>query len=624
MKLYIPTCSINIANILSTESISPEIVYKNRTFGNRHFQSLNLFENKNTIVLFSKYPRYELPKDGIENYYMVISIDTNDYPEDYFVQLPSVAGIGIYSCTKTIYLNPFNCFFYLPSAEAVIGTRFNGMQTIESKFAQLYDNNYIIRSGKATSKEDSFELKKIAGSVKSDDEPYTIPIIDIPECKCNSDADYLTDKIRGFIYSYIIGANGYYSKELAELCFLGRMLRNKFSAIIHSPEGKPLPSQIPAIKQMIENFNELCDKIDDNKRTNDELVRNRIKFVLETHDAYQDEKSIEKAQTSLEMFGYYQDFYEKTPGILDTFDANELWKCIESVDPGETYKNLISKMEGNLHRIHKKELETIAKVSLNDCFSVAQDDSISIIDPRFPNAKSFYSRMVNMLCSDEYKAVMEDAGVSETEAIIYKGGVILKEIIGETADEQAQKGVDYLRQLFSSLSDGTKFDVASHNSPILQSFAAFGQQHDDISNLDSYLEFCKISDRRLAYGLLGARYGFASLPKTFTTSLIDSDREYYKAAYSAFYEMIFNHKLSSSEYPFRKERVENNVDEQNKAEEITLPKKKRTEKKKKTSDNALLEKDPTPGKEKKEKIKGIDKGRKSSKKIPMNTPEHTV
>lgn len=568
MKLYIPTCSANISNILSTESISPDSVYERRKFGIRHFHSLGLFDNNNALVLFSKYPRYELHEEGVENYYMVISIETDDYPKDYFKQLPSIAGIGIYVCAKTIYLNPFNCFFYLPSAQAVVSARFHARQVIDSKFAQLYENNYNIKSGKTKTQGNdvSFDLEKLCGKITfqaenaSEEEPYTISVMDLPEYESECDNDYQIDKIRGFIYCYVIGANSCYSKELAELYYLARMLRNKFSAIIHSPEGKPLPAQIPLIKQMIERFNDICDKIDEHKIKNIELVRNRIKSVLENSGKYLSEDSIENAKDILESFGYYQNFYQSTPGILDSFDASELWSCVNSMDPGEAYKRLIRKMEDNLQRLHKTELQHISKISLKDCFCMDSDGSITTIDPAFPNAKHFYSQMVNLLCKDTYKEVMEEAGVSEKKAIIYNGGVVLKEIIGEAADDKALMGVNYLRQLFSSLDENITFEIASHDSPILQSFAAFGLQHDDIFSLDSYLELCKIPDRRLAYGLLGARYGFASLPKTFTASLIDDVREYYKTVYFAFYKMIFNQILSSTEYPQRKERMENNAE----------------------------------------------------------------
>ena len=50
MKLYIPTCTLNFNNILSSESISPLGFYARRGFGNKRFYLRERQRASNNIV----------------------------------------------------------------------------------------------------------------------------------------------------------------------------------------------------------------------------------------------------------------------------------------------------------------------------------------------------------------------------------------------------------------------------------------------------------------------------------------------------------------------------------------------------------------------------------------------
>ena len=56
----------------------------------------------------------------------------------------------------------------------------------------------------------------------------------------------------------------------------------------------------------------------------------------------------------------------------------------------------------------------------------------------------------------------------------------------------------------------------------------FCQKGDSIDRLIDYLIQNGIGNYKLAFGLYGATRGFASLPKTFTSALINGDKEYFK------------------------------------------------------------------------------------------------
>lgn len=62
MRLYIPTCTLNFNNILSSESISPLGFYARRGFGNKRFYPVFANDKEQVILLYSKYPRLKLKK----------------------------------------------------------------------------------------------------------------------------------------------------------------------------------------------------------------------------------------------------------------------------------------------------------------------------------------------------------------------------------------------------------------------------------------------------------------------------------------------------------------------------------------------------------------------------------
>lgn len=75
--------------------------------------------------------------------------------------------------------------------------------------------------------------------------------------------DVLLDKIKGFIYCYLIGANSSVSNEIGRLKALSRKLRNTLSAVVNSPDKRPTQAQDDAILNGIRVFNEIYSSIDE-------------------------------------------------------------------------------------------------------------------------------------------------------------------------------------------------------------------------------------------------------------------------------------------------------------------------------------------------------------------------
>lgn len=152
---------------------------------------------------------------------------------------------------------------------------------------------------------------------------------------------------------------------------------------------------------------------------------------------------------------------------------------------------------------------------------------------------------------------MEENGVEEPLALAFNGGGILKRIMGdkwETSDVST-----YVNSLLSHFQENASFDLFSIDSDVVTSFAAFCQKGDNIDRLSEYLVQCGFSNYKLAYGIYGATRGFASLPKTFTSSLINGEREYYKVTYLNIHEQLFGTIIVNAELPLPKQGNQTNV-----------------------------------------------------------------
>ena len=89
-KLYIPTSTLNFNNIMSSESISPASFYTKRRFGYKRFEKVAPNNLDNLILLYDKYPIFDINDKELENYPMVIEIDTQYISDDSICEINGV------------------------------------------------------------------------------------------------------------------------------------------------------------------------------------------------------------------------------------------------------------------------------------------------------------------------------------------------------------------------------------------------------------------------------------------------------------------------------------------------------------------------------------------------------
>ena len=536
MRLYIPTCTLNFNNILSSESISPLGFYARRGFGNKRFYPVFANDKEQVILLYSKYPRFKVEENDLENYPMVIEIESEDYKEGFFEKAKEHDGVDTYLCYHTINLNPFHCRIYFNSYQERQGVLVKAEQSLENKFYKLYNANINVKPEEkktflgvakdlfTQSEKDDFLWNSSYANCKIKDES-----IDVGR-------DVLLDKIKGFIYCYLIGANSSVSNEIGRLKALSRKLRNTLSAVVNSPDKRPTQAQDDAILNGIREFNEIYSSMDE------DTIWNKNLLELKLSDNPQG-LSAKDAKNLLQHWGVYDTFCNKLH-LRRVYDANDLWSCLEYASP-EAFTRVTDSMNRAVRKLEAKENAQREKYAIESLLNVDDDLSLHILDTSYQS--SFYRELICSQFKAEYKSVMEKNGVEEPLAQAYNGGMILKNMLGDKWDSNPASA--YVGALLNHFQENSAFDLFAIENDVLSSFAAFCQKGDNIDRLVEYLVQVGFCNYKLAYGIYGATRGFTSLPKTFTSVLINGNKDYYQSFASNVWRMLNGVEIKDAVLP---------------------------------------------------------------------------
>ena len=317
---------------------------------------------------------------------------------------------------------------------------------------------------------------------------------------------------------------------------LSRKLRNTLSAVVNSPDKRPTQAQDDAILNGIRVFNEIYSSIDE------DTIWNKNLLELKLSDNPQG-LSTKDAKNLLHYWGVYDALCNKLP-LRRVYDANELWSCLEYVSP-ETFSRVTDNMNSAIRKLEAKDNAQREKYAIEELLNVDDNLSLHILDTSYQS--SFYK---NLICSQfmaEYKSVMEENGVEEPLAQAYNGGMILRNMLGDKWDSNPASA--YVGALLNHFQENSAFDLFAIENDVLSSFAAFCQKGDNIDRLVEYLVQVGFCNYKLAYGIYGATRGFTSLPKTFTSVLINGNKDYYQSFASNVWRMLNGVEIKDAVLP---------------------------------------------------------------------------
>lgn len=198
MKFYFPTTTLNVSNILASSSISPIAFYKKRAFGVPWFEPLEITSGfRDVILLFSKFPIYEILLTNKESYPMIIELDLPEH------RIKNTNVDGVYYVSKTIYISPSTTKFYFLTQSDKQKALFRISQGEEAKFSDLYLPNFQIWTEHAFNVDLSTNL---LSSILIDE--ATPNLVEVKN-------DYVRDKLMGALCGYYIGANCFGNENFA-------------------------------------------------------------------------------------------------------------------------------------------------------------------------------------------------------------------------------------------------------------------------------------------------------------------------------------------------------------------------------------------------------------------------
>ena len=484
-KLYIPTSTLNFNNIMSSESISPVAFYTNRRFGYKRFEKVEPNRLDNLLLLYDKYPIFEINDKELENYPLVIEIDTRFISEECVQE-----NKDVFFTTKTIYLNPFSTRIIFRTEAERTASLSKAEPSIESKLISLYQGKFVVLSSDI----ERFYWQPINIDDNSDYDNNAVSF------------DIIINKLKGMMYGYLLGANNSSSKEVVSLKRNTKELRNVLSAILASPDGRPTQYQNQQLNNLYTEINRDFYTVSGAKSRIDNIIAEKIEKYKTPNflDIFKDE-------------GFYQEWLKKQ--IL------HLGLRYHEIDPFPYY--LLAKSTDKIVELGKYIEDIEKNISVYDTkhkldvseFPIVQN--CRIID--IPNQKDFLSILFTAY-KDEVWTKAEF--LSSRFNFAKTGGMLLREKMGDKWDTSVVR--NYINSLLKNLNEYTEFEINSIDSDVLKSFAAFCQKGEgDIDKLEDYLISNGIGDFRIAFALWGLVFGYAEMPKTLTNDLFENEDEQY-------------------------------------------------------------------------------------------------
>lgn len=489
MKLYIPTSSLNFNNIMSCESISPFVFYKQRNFGYKSFETVELNGFNNSLLLYEVFPKFQIPKSEFVNYPMVIEVDIDSAYEG----LKKLQN-GIWQIDRTVYLNPFSSriYFYTSEHKRTILSRSDS--SAETKLVNLYMNNIEVFQG---------EMQEYNLNAISD-----LPSLNHQEVE----NDNQKNKIKGFAYAYLIAANNSTSKENVQIKNLINKIINLASAIVNSVSGHGTQQQNDELKHLLQKLNayQYSDVKEFLKTTfpdqfNEVWNKLYYQFGLRIPTKYNFENYFHSLTDKTKYEAVIQDL-KKLPNTL-IGSTNKLGLKLEWNDIALA-GNRLTQYDDTF--ITKAETREMYQNLINDIFVSTDITESSFSSERSRLADEITRKIKSYIGEDQWKS------------------------------HDANK---YLNNLRRNIAGQEAFNI-NWNTGLISAIAVFLLKGEDFEKMNDFLISTEIEDGRLAFGLYGCICGFANLSRVFTSNFYNSELEYLTRTYKKIYKQLHNIELT--------------------------------------------------------------------------------
>ena len=484
--LYIPTCSQNFNNIMSSESISPAGFYERRNFGMKRFLRVEANNLNDRIALYQDIPEFNIPSTDEDNFPIYIRIDTSCYDEELFYE----SGVeGIYYSNQTIHITPYSCSFFLFS-NADFRVVYSAQQrSLNTKMTRLYAKAF-------------YPIK----------EPLVVKRYDYT-CLKNSEKDtseYIAkdrriNKLKGFYLAYLIGLMKDMSPSIIRLYHLTNQLSDALDSALTNTRNSII--QESQIEDIYDNLNRTFRELSNENQ----LIREAI---AKDTQQYQIEGDL---LAYIKSHGWYNDWKHKKH-IPDTFQVSPiLFHKLGTVGDSEAKEHHINDIVKHIDELRGQKYPNIEELP-----TIIQGTLTAIHESEF--LEFVYRETMKEMLNSSY---FIDNRYSFSIDVCKQ----YKSFVGE---EDFSIVRDYLNSLNKNLKSYMEFDINSYEDEDFRAYAAFCQKGDvdDFGKLEDYLINSEIPSLHKSLAIAGMVFGYADMPKTFTEYFTHNlDHEFIKTHY---------------------------------------------------------------------------------------------
>jgi hypothetical protein len=514
---------------LSTESISPEHYYYDRGFGYKRFRTVEPNPLKFSLVAYSHIPSFDIRDEDYDNYPLIIEI-TKELLGATITPVQNIEGVEVYQIAGTVYLSPRNTRILHFSQKAKNNSIIMADPSIETKLVETYKSGL-----------DVIDIRKDEVFDWTPSYLESIKDFSIDDVHDNYATDIQINRVKGFIYAYLIGTK---SALPDDVVILGKQLKNVSSSIsqidtlvknLKVAKSGAKKSITDSINRNIANISEQIQilKLSFNKFQTSEKLN--IDTIIKNH--YLSDYDSKTKQKLLQLFRNIK------PGNWSFFEQLE-WYFNKKYENNHPAAVLLGELQNLIQtRISQPNCIDDCKIILEDISTflasietksslnrnrAKNDHKIALAnmrvtafsDPIFKKMQDtqVFQSIVNELIGYPIEGV--DHFIESKSDIALQMGKILKEY---NKDWSGSDERTYINGLLDNIESYKPFDIRSHPNHLLQSLAAFLIKGDDPEKLIDYLIANGMGDHRISLGIWGATFGFAALPKTLTRTVFDVD-----------------------------------------------------------------------------------------------------
>lgn len=488
MKLYIPTTTLNIDNILSTECIAPLAFYKERDYGYNQFYKIACMPYLNVQLFFSKIPHFETNDFEHHTFPLVIELTVSDN-KCKFKQIEEIDGVNVFQADDIVRLTPYNTRVLFFNPTALNSARLCCSDSLTNKLGDRYSFNLC---------HSEFDLVPLIEKVRVDDVCIGFKDKVLQDNRLN--------KVKGFIFGYYLGVSKSLSANSAKLL----KIQKRIYDIVASIKNDGVNNSSAYFGELSQLDSEYISNDPSTKQCKEEWK----KYLESLHIPFE---SMEKLLKLLDENNVIKTSFRRKNGFISSVSLRQYG--FHNLDE---YRNALVTYTASIVNSDRKKLLDKFSDSIRSTFDLDPSYETCMLANEDEDAtlfNKFIDRILWRGQSPTPETLRTDRFNIATE--ITKMAKSIWEDTGmQWQDSKAQAFMNELRQ---NIKNFTPLNMNGQDNLILKSVATYVLKGEDY---DSLIQFCidnSICDYRYTLALWGATQGYVKISRPIIGSLSKSN-----------------------------------------------------------------------------------------------------